>query len=256
MAQLNFPTNFKNSKKYNKLVNLVDSITNHESMLVKEKHVLDNMIRASLLFTVCFYGNTLSLLHLALGRLKERNSLAVQKDNEFIHLFLDLADGEIATKNIKTKEDTYSPHYVSMLEAAQDAKIDIKEIENFVSKINNDNLKKITREFSDPVVNYLAYSEKCTQTFNGAFATVALRELTLSLNFKIIHDHLPKSKQYQKYKVFLSKHIDLDETEHSVLMKKALSQVENVDELINIMLTFYELRRKVYDACLLKNNIY
>jgi len=240
------------------LANLVDSITNHESMLVKKKPILDNMIRASLLFTVCFYGNTLSLLHLALERLKQKSPLAVQTNIEFIHLFLDLASGEIATKNISNKEGTYSPHYVPMLEAAKKSGVDTKKIEEFVSKIDNKNLNKLCKElqFSKAVSDYMKYSEKCTQSFEGSFATVSLRELTLSFNFKIIKDHLPKYKRYQKYDNFLSKHIELDQKEHRILMKRALEQSNNVDELINIMVKFYTLRKKVYDACLLDAPIY
>jgi len=258
MNTLNFPSNFKKSKRYKELENLVNSITNHKSMLVNEKHVLDNMVRASLMFTVCFWGNTLSLLHLALENLKQKNALAVKKDTTFIHLFLELASGELATKNIPTKQNIYSPHYVPMLEATNDAGVDPNKIENFVSEIGKNNLKELCGklQFSKPVIDYLSYSERCTKTFDTSFATIALRELTLSMNFKIILENLPKDKKYDKYKVFLSKHIKLDETEHGIIMKKALEEFGKVDELIDVMIKFYTFRKNVYDACLLNKPIF
>ena len=110
MLNLHFPQNFKQHVRYPELVTLVESITNHKAMLVQKKQVLDNMIRASLIFTVCFYANTLSLLYFALQRLKENNALSVQKNTESIHLFLELASGELATRNIPNQQNSYSPH--------------------------------------------------------------------------------------------------------------------------------------------------
>lgn len=255
---VDFPESFKQGRKYARLVSLVKEITFHEAMKVREKHVLDNMIRASLLFTICFYSNTSSLLYHYLGRLGEKGFFRVKENTEFLRLFLDLAVGELATKNIKTNEDIYSPHYLAMKEAAKESGIDVSKIEKFVKNVEKFNVDVLGEEvgFSKEVIDYLIYSEKCSKSFRASLATVTLRELTLPLNFRIIRDNLPKDKKYSKYNEFLSKHIELDENEHSKLMKKALEEQEDVDRLIEIMINFYTLRKRIYDSCLKKEAIY
>jgi len=255
---INFPESFKRSKKYVELISLVKKITFHKSMEVKEGYVLDNMIRASLLFTVCFYSNTSSLLYHYLGELRKKSPLGVKENTDLLRLFLDLSLGELATKNIKTEEEFYSPHYLAMKEAAFQAKIDVSKIEEFIKVIKNGNIFEVGKNlgFSKEVINYLEYSEECSKSFKTSLATVTLRELTLPLNFRIIRDNLPNESKYSKYREFLSKHIELDESEHSSLMKKALEEQEDVEGLIDVMIKFYTLRKKVYDACLRKEAIY
>ncbi|GEM_PF-2843303 len=258
MLELNFPSIFKKSSLYPELVSLVESITNHEAMYVKEQHILENMIRASLLFTVCFYANLLSLLFFEVKRLKGKNPFAVQENTQLAYLLLNLSLGEIATKNIPTRKEFYCPHYVPMLEAAYEAGIDTKKIEEFVRKANTKKVKELTKElkFSKPIKDYLEYSEECTKSFEGCLATIALRELTLSFNFRVISENTPKNKKYEKYKSFLSGHIVIDEHYHSKLMKEALTNFKDVDKLINIMINFYKLRKRIYDECLLSSPIY
>ncbi len=251
-----FPKKFRENKNFNDLKILVDSISNHEAMLIRQPYVLHNMIRVSLVFTVCFYGNLLATLRHIIEAKYVRHPFSIDKDNKLLHLFLELSSGELATNNIF--KDGYSPHYVPMLNAAKQAGINTTKIENFVKLVEKQNVKTICKnlKFSKPITDYLVYSNKCTKSLDRSFATIALREITLSINFNIIHKHLPKGSKYNGYRKFLSTHINLDIGEHGKLMSEALSEIKSGDEILQTMIKFYTLRKLIYDACLSKAPIF
>ena len=253
-----FPNTFKSNNLFLVLNKYVQIITNHEAMLINKPHILDNMIRASLAFTVCFYGNLLSCLNFTVLNLFRPHPFRISKNNENLYLFLQMALGELATKNIQTKDNCYSPHYVSMLEAAQNANINTSQIELLVSQITSESssLEFIKSKFHPDLIKYLTFSEKCTRSFEDSFATIALRELTLSDNFKVILNNLPNEDKFNGYKVFLSTHIEVDSNEHGVLMAKALEDVKDINRCLKTMIDFYKCRIKVYDACLSPNSIF
>lgn len=306
-----FPEKFKTHPRFPELIGLVRDITNHEAMKVGNENTRHNMMRASLAFTVCFYGNLHASLrgivdkaledaeeplHTPLMRLQtqlQEHSFAVHKENDtlhkalsdtiaalgedrsnhkLLHLFLDLANGELATQNIETettKAGHYSPHYVAMLEACEEAGVNAQKMEALIGGMAKPDAS-IEQTLTDiqpspELAAYYAYSEQCTHQPEKCFATIALRELSLADNFKVIKAHLPKDDKYRLYEDFLGKHIDLDQGEegtemeedkHGALMAEALAEVENVDDALNTMISFYALRKRVYDACLKEEGLY
>jgi Protein of unknown function (DUF3050) len=255
-----FPHKFQTNDKFRELVSLIDQITSHQAMRVSELHVLENMIRASLLFTVCFYGNLLSLAYFVLLDLRGNNSFAVPSQTKFLHLILELASGELATKNIKTASGEFAPHYVSMLEAAQAAGIDTTAIEQFVRVLKHPDytVEKAALQagFNQETSAYLTFSNSCTENFPDCFATIALRELFLAEPFGVIVENLPNQTIYKKYEQFLRSHIEFDTKEHAILMSEALHEVVDVDRALSTMVNFLKLRKSVYDVCLLKRPLY
>lgn len=229
-------------------------------MEVGESHVLENMIRASLIFTVCFYGNLLSLLHFAVAELRGNNPFAVRINTTFLHLILELAGGELATKNIRTSAGDFAPHYVAMLEAAQYAEINTSVIEQFVRQLSQPAMAVTTictqLSFGEEVKNYLVFSDRCTSTFNDSFATIALRELFLAEPFAVIAANLPRHQKFERYKTFLTSHVILDCSEHGTLMAEALGAITDVSKSLSTMIEFLQLRKAVYDACLSPKSIY
>ena len=253
---LMFPPEFRRNLSFGKLQELVHEISNHKSMKVREKHVLENMIRASLVFTVCFYANLLASLKHIVDEKYKKNPFSVDKDNTLLHLFLELSSGELATNNISNQG--YSPHYVPMLNAAKQAGVNTNKIEKFVKHIQTQNVETLCKKlkFSAELTRYLEYSYKCTQNFDTSFATIALREITLPINFNVIHRNLPNDAKYNGYRRFLSAHINLDKGEHGKLMSEALNKTKNRKKILNTMIQFYTFRKQVYNACLSKTPLF
>ncbi len=260
-----FPKLFKQQERFAELQKVTDEITNHPAMKVSEEYILHNMIQASLIFTVCFYSNLMAALHAVVKKLAKNNHF-VPTDNRVLHLFLQLASEELATKNIPTKDGLYSPHYVSMLEAAQYAGVDTLKVETYVSMMGEGKIhfESITEEigFSKELHDYMLCSLNSCRSDWGSVDTIALRELTLSANFKVILANLPDEEKYSKYRHFLSAHVELDsgdsEENHGQLM---LGVLQDMDETraswsLGHMLYFYFLRKKVYDRCLTKEGIF
>ena len=223
----NFPQKFSNHSRSKELADLVDSITNHDAMKLGNQYIIDNMIRASLTFTMCFYGNAHASLSHYMGKMHmEGSRLAVPANTETLHLWLDLANGELATNNIPTRKGDHCPHYVPMLEAAEEAGINTSPIKEFTQQSHfhrysiRDTCKK--EGFAESLCDYLTYSDQCTKTYEDASATIALRELTLANNFSIIVQHLPADNKYSPYLNFLTSHIELDTNDHGPLMSKLL----------------------------------
>ena len=248
----NFPDRFQDHPSFPELQRLIQSITSHSSMKLIEEHVTLNMIRASLAFTVCFYGNLIACLKFIVGTQLGRHPFAVEPNGTLLHLFLALADGELATKNIPTKNNSFTPHYVAMLEAAEDAGIETFAIEELVLQLRTARgpLSNTLNGFHPALIDYMLYSEQCTRKFEDAFATIALRELTLSTNFSIIERHLPTKPQFDRYRKFLQTHIEVDSGEHAQLMSEALLEVDDIGQSISTMINFYKRRQLVYEACL------
>lgn len=249
-----FPEKFSKHEKREVLEELITGIKNHEAMKLGEQYVLDNMIRASLVFTTCFYGNLHSSLTHYLGGMHNGSRLAVPSNTKQLHLLLELSRGELATKNIPTKAGNYSPHFVPMLEAAKSAKIKTKKLEHFINLVGKPEwpVRTAAKElgFNLELTEYLSFSDLCTKTYKDSFATVALRELTLPGSFSQILRHLPKYKRYDKYKEFLGMHIEFDNDQHGPLMTQALEDLPDVDRAMDTMIEFYDLRKWVYDSCL------
>lgn len=259
---MQFSNKFRSHSQYPELEALVTAINRHEAMKVGRPIVLENMIKASLVFTICFYANLLTVLRGAAARTSPRNPFAVQPDTELLHLVLALAGEELATDNIETKRGGYSPHFLPMFEAAEEAGVDVDAVSRFIDLVAGGvNIKEACDavEFCPALTAYMQYSFECTQSFDDSFATIALRELTLSGNFQVIVDHLPQEERLDRYRKFLTGHIGLDagdhEGSHEQLMAAALERVELVDRSLAVMIRFYHLRLAVYDACL-SNQLY
>lgn len=263
--RIRFPAAYRQHPKFAELERLVESITNHEAMEVREKHVLDNMIRASLAFTVCFYANLLVLAYNTLGDLlKNRSPFGVQEEMARLHFVLDLAAGELAASYPPSRRCRYGPHYVPMLEAAQQAGVDTTQVERFVA-FEGQTYTFRSREmltdttFCPELSDYLAYSNHCTKVPWMCMATIILREITLSGNFHRIVEHLPDEERLAGFRLFLTSHIELDEGEHAGLAEGILAEYSDEDEIGLILMTmieFYTNRRAVYDACLREEPIY
>lgn len=255
-----FPEKFRTHKRSEELSRLVRSITEHEAMKVSKPHVRDNMLRASTAFTTCFYGNLCATLEHYMSSMHKGSRLAAKKNTQMLHLLLDLATGELATKNIPTHDDNHCPHYVPMKEAANASGIDTSALEHFVEAIDSkgaDVLYECEQAgFNNELTEYFIYSDACSEKFEDAFATIALRELTLSDNFHVIVNSLPNDRAYDDWRVFLNAHIELDEEEHGPLMAQALESIQDVDRAINTMIEFYTRRKAVYDSCLDENPIW
>jgi hypothetical protein len=261
-----FPKSFKEHKRFAELEKVTEEINNHDAMKVREEYILHNMIRASLIFTICFYSNLLA----ALGSVVRKLSTTphhVPEDNKVLHLFLQLATEELATKNIPTEKNLYSPHYVAMLEAAKYAGVDVSQIEEY-NQFAKEGTVKLgyalnNLGFTEELKAYMLFSVQCVQSVEQHIATIALRELTLSANFKTILDSLYYKPEYSKYCRFLSSHIELDSNEsndenHGQLMLGVLDDMNEaqVTLALDTMIEFYTLRKAVYDTCLTKEGIY
>lgn len=254
---MQFSNKFQSNSRFPELVKLVTAINRHEAMKVGSPVVLENMIKASLIFTVCFYANLLTVLRGAAARTSSRSPFGVQWDTELLHLVLALASEELATDNIVTKQGGYSPHFVPMFEAAVAAGVDVSAVRQFIDLVGDGaGIEEACRAagFGPALTAYLQYSFECTQSFDDSFATIALRELTLAGNFQVIVDHLPTEERFDLYRTFLTGHIGLDagdhEGSHEQLMAAALEGVDDVDRSLAVMIRFYHLRFGVYDACL------
>lgn len=256
----NFPQNFRSHARFSELEALVLDITSHEAMRVGTPHCLNNMIRASLAFTSCFYANLLVALEGELKELHGCSPFVVTRRTDRLHLLIALADEELATDNIETKQGGMSPHFVPMYEAAQAAGIDVVGMDLHILQLSlgysmTDACKEA--DFCESLRQYFEVSEWCAESYDRSFATIALRELTLADNFQIIVDHLPDDSRLDAYRLFLTSHVGLDagereagEANHGELMFKALEQVENVGDALEVMIRFYERRQAVYDSCL------
>jgi hypothetical protein len=255
-----FPESFKRQPRFDDLLAIAEEITTHPAMKVHEPYVLENMIRASLIFTACFYGNLVSLLYFVVQDLRNPNPLAVRKNTRFLHLILELATGELATRNIRIDSGEFAPHYVSMLEAAQAAGVDTRVVEQFISQLQNPQItvEAASRQpsFVPQVRNYLIFSDRCTKSFTDCFATISLRELYLAEPFSIIAANLPTQQRYEKYRSFINSHVVIDRSEHGTLMAQALEEITDVDRVLSTMIEFLRFRKTVYDACLAVQPIY
>jgi hypothetical protein len=260
-----FPENFRKHEAFPKLETAVEAVINHPALRLRKQHVIDNMIRASLVFTVCFYGNLIRTLSFYLER-KAESPFAVDEDNGMLYLFLQLAIGELATKNIPTEKGLYSPHYVAMREAAIAAGIDVRKIDDLVRDAHSTrwgemegghtNLIKEWEKYSkvsDAISSYLFMSIQDCNDNRDCFPSIAIRELTLSANFRTLLEYLPVDATYDKYRIFLRAHVELDEGEHAALMSKALESIDSdfvLDRAFLTMIDSYKHRKAVYDACL------
>ncbi|OGD60906.1 hypothetical protein A3A71_03300 [Candidatus Berkelbacteria bacterium RIFCSPLOWO2_01_FULL_50_28] len=257
---LDFPGSFQADAKYPRLEAVTRRIYDHEAVnLVHPDRSIDNMVRASLLFTVCFYGNLLGCLRGYLSALPE-HPFAVQEDGTFLHLLLSLSDEELSTNNIPTKRTECGPHYVAMLEAAQDAGIDTGPIEALVASVAAGNLQILMKRegFHPKAIDYMVFSESCAGTYQRALSTVALRELTLTTAFDNLEKAILKinDPRFDRYCAFLRAHIQLDGDTHGPIMKQALSLVDNITTSIDTMIHFYERRLGVYNVCLADEKLY
>jgi hypothetical protein len=270
-----FPEKFRTHQRFDRLEEVTAKIYGHPAVNLERPEALDNMVRASLLFTVCFYGNLLGCLRGYLSAALPKHPFAVQEDGTFLHLLLSLADEELSTGNIPMKRTTIGPHYVAMLEAAQAAGINTEPVETLVRNArshafgNRDgeirmNLRTVMQEtgFHRSCIEYMLLSEQCAEIYHSALSTVGLRELSLSPAFEKLQLRIPADSKYEGYKIFLQKHIELDsgsnsaceignyENSHGHIMAQALALIPNVGDSINAMVRFYQARLAVYDACL------
>jgi hypothetical protein len=255
----NFPQNIRSHVRFPELALVVTAIKDHKAMRVEEPHTLNNTIQMSLVATVCFYGSLTVTLKGAVDQLCGKSPFAVTRRTDFLHLILELAAEELATDNIPTRQGGFSPHFVPMFEAAEDAGIDLSAVECLLTNLTvGVNMEEacLNSGFCKELREYLVFSEQCAQNFLDSFATIALRELTLAEIFQYIVDSLPQDSRYDRYRRFLSDHIALDGGErkegdnHGVLMAKALEGIEDIDRAIDRMIRFYGYRLAVYDRCL------
>lgn len=255
-----FPLSFRSHDRFPELEALVTAINRHEAMRVREPHILDNMIRASLAFTSCFYANLLVSLEGELQRLRGTSPFVVTRRTDQLHLLIALADEELATDNIETVQGGMSPHFVPMFEAAQAAGIEVVPMEKQIQFLSEGHSMPEACRLAGlcgALGQYYVESARCAESYESSFATIALRELTLSDNFQVIVDHLPNGPRLEKYRLFLTGHIGLDsgeregEANHGQLMAEALERVEDVSGALDTMIQFYAARLAVYDACLL-----
>jgi Protein of unknown function (DUF3050) len=251
------PKNFVTLPRYAELMRLVDEITDHPAMRVATPHCQENMMRASLAFTVCFNANLAACVK---GALEQRHPLIVRRDTSLLHLFLELAGEELATDNLPLGQaEAFSPHFVPMYEAALEAGIDVSAIDRLMASLEaGQPLTEALNELGvEPrLAAYLEYSAQCAERFEDAFATIALRELTLSANFRVILNSLPEEGRFAKYRLFLSGHVELDEGGHAFLMAAALESVSDPKGMLDVMIEFYTSRKAVYDACLDERNLF
>jgi hypothetical protein len=255
-----FPASFRSHSRFAELQALVAAINSHEAMRVGSPHILNNMIRASLAFTSCFYANLLVSLEGELKQLRGRSPFVVTRRTDQLHLLIALADEELATDNLVTKQGGMSPHFVPMFEASQAAGIGTEGIEQHILLLSQGASMSEACDgagFRDSLKQYFSVSEWCSQSYSRSFATIALRELTLANNFQVIVDHLPDEPRLGSYKYFLTEHIGLDagerkagEANHAELMSEALERVEDVSKALEVMIRFYEARLAVYEDCL------
>jgi hypothetical protein len=247
-----FPAAYREHSFSDMLAQTIDSVVNHSALKMETEDTCTNIVKAGLAFTSCFYGNLVGALCGYLQR-EQCSPLTVEHNTEVLHLLLDLASGELATKNIPTRAGNYSPHYVAMLEAAQEAGVNTEPFEQFQRDLATGLwVKAASRNngFCPELTAYLSKSDYCAKRPELALATIALRELTLSSGFSVLLEHLPVDQKYDKLRNFYQAHIELDEGEHGPLMAKALSSVTDIGKSMSVMIDFYELRKAVYDACL------
>ncbi len=264
-----FPEQFRSHSRFYGLEEVTERIYRHPAVNLERPEALDNMVRASLLFTVCFYGNLLGCLRGYLSAALPEHPFAVQEDGTFLHLLLSLADEELSTNNIPMQRVSIGPHYVAMLEAAQAAGIDTTPVETLVKSARKRALAGRAGEarmdlravmqsvgFHRSCVDYMLLSEQCAEKYYAALSTVGLRELSLSPAFASLVEKIPADSKYDGYRLFLKMHIELDDGNHGPIMTKALALIPNVDDSINVMVRFYQSRLAVYDACLAMDPIY
>lgn len=261
----NFPQNFRRHSRFAELSSVVATINDHKAMRVEEPHILNNTIRMSLVATICFFANLLVVTEGAVMQLRGKSPFAVTWRTDFLYLILSLAAEELATDNIATRQGGYSPHFVPMFEAAEDAGITLQPILLFLNLLEGgSSMDEACRKagFCDSLREYMVFSDLCTRNFWDSFATIALRELTLAQIFQYIVDNLPRDSRYRLYRIFLTSHIELDGGEreegdnHGELMAKALEDMEDVDRAIDIQIRFYTYRKAVYDDCLLTQPLF
>ncbi len=264
-----FPDSFRQHSRFDRLEEVTLKLYNHPAVNLERPEAIDNMVRASLLFTVCFYGNLLGCLRGYLSAALPSHPFAVKEDGQFLHLILSLADEELSTDNIPMKRVSIGPHYVAMLEAAQQAGINTEPVEILVRNARTEhfgaqdgehraNVRSVMvgEGFHTSCTDYMVLSEHCANTYYEALSTVGLRELSLSPAFENLQLKIPNESKYEAYRHFLKAHIELDDGKHGPIMKQALSLIPNIGDSINTMVKFYQVRLTVYDACLAAHPIY
>lgn len=223
----------------------VDRVVSHPALACPDEPTTANVVRAALLATVCFYRNLNACVHHELQRAHERSPFYVESDGRLLHLLLALAAGELAAKNMPDAVH-HEPHYCGMLRAASAAGVETEAVEELVC-----GRKSLTHSGLSPAaMEYLHMSAECCKTFIDSFATIAIRELTLSSSFHRILTGLPPDKRYAPFRGFLEAHIELDEEAHAGFMKEALEVLGNTEQVIGTMIAFYHRRAEMYDACL------
>lgn len=264
--QEGFPQAYRDHPRFAELVELVERIANHPAMHVATETVRRNMIQASLVFTVCFYGHLWSAFQFVFGSRERRGPFGVQQDLSLLHLLFELARDELTDK--LPGRDYRGPHYAMLLDGAKQAGIRTEPVEKLayyftgpyvISQGCEDILDATT--LCQELKNYLDYSHlAATRIFESAMVTLALRELTLAPNFRVIRDHMPDNEKYRATREFFVRHVELDENTHRPLMTRFLeiylSGEAYVPWALDIMIRFYTLRLAVYDRCLQRKPLY
>ncbi len=240
-----FPNRLQNHRLFAELVRATRRVVEHPALSSTAQNVRENIVRSSLIATVCFYINLSACLRYELERIRGRSKFFVELNGTFLHLLLELCDGELATNNMPDAS-SYEPHYGSMLRAARDISINTRPIESIV----DGSISTIEGVLVPEAAEYLRFSYQCSLRQEDAFATIALRELTLAESFKVILANIPQTESYARFRGFVSSHIALDEKEHSGIVANALEHFQDVDALIETMIAFYDKRARMYDYCL------
>lgn len=248
-----FPQNYLAHPRAKALFDLVKEVNEHPALCTSDENILANVIQSSLVFTICFYGHALTWLRNVAHSTSVKHPFAVEENTTKLGWVLTFASGEIATDNIPTSKVGFTPHYVAMSEAATEAGVAVEPVRRFINELNSGKSVQDaadTADFVPPLAEYLVFSGDCLEHPEHNFATLALRELILPVNFQVIVDALPLQEKYLPFRRFLEAHISLDTDEHGEIMIKQLEESSHPESILDVMIVFLEKRKAVYDACL------
>ncbi len=128
---------------------------------------------------------------------------------------LRLAEGELATNNIFRRDGEVHAHYFDMREACYEALSIHADVAEFEAAAKTDLARAITSKvWSHEMQRYAEVLERVTRDPLSTFLIVHVSEDIIQRGYQCILKNLPTMARFEKYRLFLLRHIDLDTTEH------------------------------------------
>lgn len=136
-----------------------------------------------------------------------------------IKALLGLIEGEICNNAIYGREGECHSHYHDIAEAYEAAHGDMEPVEKFITLHNRDGFIPAIRQSTDlwsaGAIHYATELIRHSNHWLIVFVHMAVNEILSPLLYEKVLQYLPEHDRFQKFTMFLSKHVELDGDEHA-----------------------------------------